>query len=91
MLVGIQEAHSLFVDGTFYTSPGLWDQLYFILCLSGATGIPAAFALMLNRTKATYKNLFNQLSSVVEKLHRPTFRLQLQSKHTIFFQTVRVC
>ncbi|XP_041358542.1 uncharacterized protein LOC121375235 [Gigantopelta aegis] len=67
MLVRMQDAETLFVDGTFYTCPGLWDQLYSIHCLSGATMVPVAFALMPNRTRATYVRLFNQLSSVVEE------------------------
>ena len=67
MLVRMQEADTLFMDGTFYACPGLWDQLYSIHCLSGATMVPVAFALMPKRTRATYVRLFNQLSSVIQE------------------------
>ena len=78
----MQTVNNLIMNGIFYACPDLWDQLYSIHCISDSMMVPVAFALMPNRTRATYVRLFNQLSSVGEK--KTGFDLSPEVIHTGF-------
>ena len=66
MLNIMQEAETLFMDGTFYVCPRLWYQLYSIHCMVDKVMFPVAYALLPNKTRETYVRLFTLLNTAVQ-------------------------
>ena len=53
MMDKLQEAETLFMDGTFYVCPSLWSQLYSIHCLDDDVMYPGVYALFPRKSKET--------------------------------------
>jgi len=53
-----------FLDGTFKTSPALFVQLYTVHALVNRRTIPCVYALLQNKTQATYLELFEKLTTL---------------------------
>ncbi|XP_067649026.1 uncharacterized protein [Haliotis asinina] len=67
-----QQANILYMDGTFYSCPGLWHQLYVIHSMAGGKMFPLMFCLLPDRRRETYTRLFQQLKEVTQdKVGRP--------------------
>ncbi|KAB0805089.1 hypothetical protein PPYR_02059 [Photinus pyralis] len=50
-----------FADGTFSSAPALFQQLYTIHVVHGGLVIPALYALLPNKTKATYQRMLQHI------------------------------
>ncbi|XP_067668277.1 uncharacterized protein [Haliotis asinina] len=67
-----QQANILYMDGTFYSCPGLWHQLYVIHSMAGGKMFPLMFCLLPDRRRETYTRLFQQLKEVTQdRVGRP--------------------
>ncbi|CAF0713721.1 unnamed protein product [Adineta steineri] len=55
------ESDVIFVDGTFSTAPGIFDQVFIIHVQQFNQGLPVVFCLMPNRRTTTYAELFRRL------------------------------
>ncbi|XP_048249527.1 uncharacterized protein LOC124140175 [Haliotis rufescens] len=53
-ILALQEADTLYMDGTFTACPGLWDQVYIIHARVGQNTFPLVFALLPDRQATTY-------------------------------------
>ncbi|XP_041372105.1 uncharacterized protein LOC121385473 [Gigantopelta aegis] len=63
MLDKMQEAETLFMDGTFYLCLSLWCQLYSIHCLVDDVMCHVAYALLPRKSKETYVRLFTLINA----------------------------
>ncbi|XP_071111934.1 uncharacterized protein [Haliotis cracherodii] len=63
----LQEIDTLYMDGTFYSCPPLWDQLYVIHGLVGTKMTQIVFRLLPNRQRQTYERLFRLLKDAVHQ------------------------
>jgi hypothetical protein len=61
-----------YADGTFKCAPPLFNQLYTIHGVKYHNVIPSIFALMPNRTEATYERVFTALKSLEPSLQPTT-------------------
>jgi hypothetical protein len=61
-----------FADGTFKTSPPLFNQVYTIHAVKYHNVIPTVFVLMPNRTEATYRRMLNALKNLNRNLNPQT-------------------
>ncbi|CAF1067528.1 unnamed protein product [Rotaria sp. Silwood1] len=55
------ESNTIFIDGTFDTSPGQFKQVYLFHAHKFGQGLPAAFCLLPNKRGKTYTTLFELL------------------------------
>ncbi|CAF0907729.1 unnamed protein product [Rotaria sordida] len=55
------ESNTIFMDGTFDTSPGQFKQVYLFHAHKFGQGLPAAFCLLPNKRGKTYTTLFELL------------------------------
>ncbi|KAB0803766.1 hypothetical protein PPYR_00736 [Photinus pyralis] len=56
-----------FADGTFSSAPALFQQLYTIHVVHGGLVIPALYALLPNKTKATYQRMLQHIKAFDEE------------------------
>ena len=78
-----------FADGTFKTTPSLFDQLYTIHGIKYNNVIPLVFILMPNRDEQTYLRVFNELSILQPNLNPASImtdfeRAAINAFHTTF-------
>ncbi|XP_071088042.1 uncharacterized protein [Haliotis cracherodii] len=64
----LQQLTSLYMDGTFYSCPALWDQLYVIHGLIGTKMTQFVFCVLPNRRRKTYARLFDRFKVVVQEV-----------------------
>ena len=69
MLSLLQESQSWYADGTFKVVPDQFFQLYTIHAEKGSTIIPCIYALLTNKTQATYKKLFTKILEINPELN----------------------
>lgn len=60
---------TVFSDGTFYSCTSLFAQLYTLHADVDGTVFPLVFALLPNKTEATYRRLFSLLKTAVNERH----------------------
>lgn len=70
----LTRSHKWYADGTFSVTPNLFYQLYTIHAEHGGTIIPLVYAVLPNKTKATYMKLLEELENMCPGL-RPTHLL----------------
>lgn len=70
-LTFMESCEHWYVDGTFRCTPLLFGQLYTIHGIQYSNVIPSVFALLPNKTQATYSRLFRELKTLRPRL-RPT-------------------
>jgi len=63
-------------DGTFYTSPSIFYQIYSIHAFDEGLSTPCVFALLPNKSEATYHDLF---SILINKIMQISNIIQLES------------
>lgn len=61
------EAKRVFLDGTFYTCPSLFKQLYTMHIVYRGKMIPVLYALLPNKTTATYARLLKKVTEVTSE------------------------
>jgi hypothetical protein len=59
------DSNTVFGDGTFYSCPGLFYQLYTLHGYVEDTSYPLVFALLPNKTKQAYTRLFTMLKGAL--------------------------
>lgn len=74
----LQECEHWFADGTFKTSPPLYEQLYTIHGLTSDRTIPCVYALLANKRQATYTSLFKQLLELNHHLSPSTIMVDFE-------------
>lgn len=57
-------AHTILGDGTFFTVPKQFKQLYIIHCVSNNKVFPAVYALLPNQKAVTYLKLYEELKTI---------------------------
>lgn len=60
----LAQGHEWFADGTFSTAPALFQQLYTIHIVHLNAVIPVIYALLPNKTRATYVKLLQELKNL---------------------------
>jgi len=60
---------TVFGDGTFYSCPGLFYQLYSLHGSINSTSFPLVFALLPNKTEKTYYRFLNLLKTAITDLN----------------------
>ncbi|CAF4145951.1 unnamed protein product, partial [Adineta steineri] len=58
------EGSMVFLDGTFLATPPCFDQIFTIHCLKFESAFPCVFAVLPDRKKSTYQELFKELKSI---------------------------
>ena len=66
-LRALSERRSWAFDGTFKIAPQLFYQLFTVHCLFGSTNVPCVYALLPNKTRATYQRVFQILRRVHDR------------------------
>ena len=61
----LSQADVLFMDGTFYTAPSMFCQLYTIHGLWHGQMIPLVYVLLPNKTRETYTRMFRLLQDAL--------------------------
>ena len=69
MLSLLQESQSWYADGTFKVVPEQFFQLYTIHAEKGSTIIPCIYALLTNKTQATYRKLCTKILEINPELN----------------------
>ena len=72
MLGELRNASTWMLDGTFKVVPSLCFQLYTIHAIRGSHVLPCVYALLPNKTTATYKRLFQILKGARNDLNPQT-------------------
>lgn len=70
-LRALSEGHTLLVDGTFKTVPGVFKQLFTIHTLLGDRLMPRVYVLMQNKRSASYAAIFSWLCNKCAELGHP--------------------
>ncbi|XP_046562156.1 uncharacterized protein LOC124271132 [Haliotis rubra] len=65
MLDILANAETIYMDGTFFVCPSLWQQVYIVHCLVDGQMFPVAFSLLPSKSRDTYIRLFNYLKDSV--------------------------
>lgn len=65
-----------YADGTFYTSPSIFYQIYSIHTFDEGLSTPCVFALLADKKESTYEDLFTLL---INKIKEACQIIQLQS------------
>lgn len=60
----LSQSDQWYADGTFSTAPGLFEQLYTIHVLSFGSVVPVIYALLPNKTRATYIKLLQEIKAL---------------------------
>jgi len=61
----LSSAQSMFMDGTFFTVPRLFYQLFTIFVVRESHVFPACFVLMTRKTTVLYKAVFEHITTLV--------------------------
>lgn len=64
----LSQSHEWLTDGTFSTAPALFQQLYTVHIVQFNTVIPVVYALLPNKTRATYEKMLQELKNLVPGL-----------------------
>ena len=67
-----------FLDGTFKTAPSIFFQLYTIHALVSERTIPCVYAILLNKSQATYTMLLQQLMTINGNLNPVTIMVDFE-------------
>ena len=62
-------ATDIYIDGTFYTFPQLFYQIFTIHAMKFSRQFPLAYCLLPNKTQETYERTFNLLKQKCAELH----------------------
>ena len=65
---GVQEADTIYMDGTFTCCPQLWNTLYSLHARKDDQTYPLVYALLPDRQTTTYVRLFENLKTHVHRL-----------------------
>ncbi|XP_067660025.1 uncharacterized protein [Haliotis asinina] len=65
MLDILANAETIFMDGTSFVCPSLWQQVYIVHCLVDGQMFPVAFSLLPSKSRDTYIRLFNYMKDSV--------------------------
>ncbi|XP_042221586.1 uncharacterized protein LOC121866058 [Homarus americanus] len=74
----LENSSDWFADGAFKVVPELFYQLYTIHSLALKTVIPCVYALLPNKHRATYQDLFHQLLTINPMLNPKTFLIDYE-------------
>ncbi|XP_060064009.1 uncharacterized protein LOC132544427 [Ylistrum balloti] len=67
----LSNADAVFCDGTFYTCPGLFTQLYTIHAMEDGVMYPLIFVLLPGKSQLIYTNFFRKISDTMDDLLLP--------------------
>ncbi|KAG8198782.1 hypothetical protein JTE90_007092 [Oedothorax gibbosus] len=60
----LAEAKRVFMDGTFYVCPSIFAQFYTLHVIYGGKMLPVVYALLPDKTEATYTRLLEKLTEI---------------------------
>ena len=95
----LSESEKLFMDGTFYTSPPLFQQIYTIHGYFKGQVMPLVYALLPNKTHETYKRLLTGIKNKINEMGKELnvevvqtdFEAAAIKAAKLYFATVKGC